>query len=119
MAVIAHVVLRNVTRAQYDEVRAHGGWLEEAPIDGIAHLTCSDGADCHDLDARESEAAFQAFGEGHLGPTMARPHPQRHVTGGRAGSGASRGRSGGRLLRVTGEFERVPRPVRDADDSVK
>ena len=71
MAVIARVILRGVTKDQYDAVRAATGWLEKLPDGGIAHLTYWDGADCHNVDAWESEAAFAAFGENRLGPAMA------------------------------------------------
>jgi hypothetical protein len=71
MAVIAHVVLRGVDPATYDKVRAACGWLEAVPEGGIAHLTWWEGADNHNLDAWESEAAFAKFGETRLGPAMA------------------------------------------------
>ena len=51
MAVIAHVVLRGVTRDQYDEVRSACGWLTEPPSGGIGHFTWWDGGDCHNVDA--------------------------------------------------------------------
>lgn len=70
MTVIAHVILRDVTPRQYDAVRAEVGWLEQAPDGGIAHLTWWDGADCHNVDAWDGEAAFTAFGEQRLGPAM-------------------------------------------------
>lgn len=72
MAVIAHVVLRDVTPEQYDAVRAEVGWLEQAPAGGLGHLTWWEGADCHNVDAWESEQAFTAFGEQRLGPAMAK-----------------------------------------------
>jgi hypothetical protein len=72
MAVIAHVVLRGVAPEQYDRVRAEAGWLERAPEGGYAHLTWWEGNDCHNMDAWESEAAFNAFGAERLGPAMAR-----------------------------------------------
>ena len=72
MAVIAHVVLRGVSREQYDAVRAECGWLEQPPTGGIAHLTWWDGDDNHNIDAWESEEAFNAFGENRLGPGMAK-----------------------------------------------
>ena len=72
MAVVAHVILRGVSREQYDAVRAATGWLERAPEGGISHVTWWDGADCHNIDAWESEAAFNAFGNDRLGPGMAK-----------------------------------------------
>ncbi|MGH9164401.1 MAG: hypothetical protein ACRDZW_02665 [Acidimicrobiales bacterium] len=71
MAVVAHVVLRGVTREQYDAVRAAADWLNKAPDGGITHLTWWEGDDCHNMDGWESEAAFGAFGEQRLGPAMA------------------------------------------------
>jgi hypothetical protein len=71
MAVIAHVVLAGVTKEQYDRVRAVAGWLNRSPEGGISHVTWWQGADCHNLDAWESEAAFNTFGEMRLGPAMA------------------------------------------------
>jgi ketosteroid isomerase-like protein len=71
MTVIAEVVLRGITQEQYDAVRARTGWLERRPDGGLAHLTWWEGADCHNADAWESEAAFGAFGEQRLGPAMA------------------------------------------------
>jgi hypothetical protein len=70
MAVVAHVVLRGVTREQYDAVRAETGWLERVPDGGLSHVTWWEGADCHNIDAWESEEAFNAFGAERLGPAM-------------------------------------------------
>lgn len=70
MAVAAHVVLRGVSREQYDQVRAAAGWLDRAPEGGISHLTWWEGEDCHNVDAWEDERAFAAFGEHRLGPAM-------------------------------------------------
>jgi hypothetical protein len=71
MAVIAHVVLEGVTPEQYDAVRAACGWLDNAPLGGLAHLAWWDGSDNHNMDAWESEEAFAAFGQDRLGPAMA------------------------------------------------
>jgi hypothetical protein len=71
MAVIAHVVIPGVTKEQYDRVRAACGWLERVPEGGLAHLTWWEGTDCHNMDAWESEAAFNNFGADRLGPAMA------------------------------------------------
>ena len=70
MAVIAHVVLRGVSRETYDAVRAETGWLERLPAGGLAHVTWWEGDDCHNIDAWESEDAFNAFGADRLGPAM-------------------------------------------------
>jgi hypothetical protein len=72
MAVIAHVVLKGVTKEQYDAVRAECGWLDKTPDGGIAHLSWWQGEDSHNLDAWESEEAFGRFGEDLLGPAMAK-----------------------------------------------
>ena len=72
MAVVAHVILRGVSREQYDAVRTEVGWLENTPEGGYAHLAWWEGDDNHNVDAWESEAAFQAFGESRLGPAMAK-----------------------------------------------
>ena len=72
MAVVAHVVLRGVSPAQYDKVRAEVGWLERRPAGGLAHLAWWEGDDNHNIDAWESEAAFEAFGQERLGPAMAK-----------------------------------------------
>ena len=74
MAVIAHVILRGVTRAQYDAVRKEVGWLdpEREPEGGLSHVTWWDGDDNHNIDAWESEEAFNAFGKDRLGPGMAK-----------------------------------------------
>jgi hypothetical protein len=72
MAVVAHVLLRGVTPDQYDRVRAETGWLEQTPAGGLAHLTWWEGDDCHNVDAWESEDAFNKFGADRLGPAMAR-----------------------------------------------
>ena len=71
MAVIAHVVLRGVSREDYDKVRSATGWLENHPDGGLSHVTWWEGDDCHNIDAWESESAFQRFGEERLGPGMA------------------------------------------------
>jgi len=70
MAVVAHVVLRGVSPEQYDRVRAEVGWLERAPDGGYSHVTWWEGNDCHNIDAWESEAAFNAFATDRLGPAM-------------------------------------------------
>jgi hypothetical protein len=72
MAIIAHVVLRGVSPEQYNRVRAEVGWLERTPDGGYAHLTWWEGDDNHNMDAWESEAAFNAFGQDRLGPGMAK-----------------------------------------------
>lgn len=72
MAVVAHVILPGVTKEQYDQVRAEVGWLDEAPVGGISHLTWWEGGDCHSVDAWESEEAFNNFGAERLGPGMAK-----------------------------------------------
>jgi hypothetical protein len=72
MAVIAHVILRGVSREQYDAVRSETGWLERRPEGGLAHLAYWVGEDNHNIDAWESEAAFGAFGTERLGPAMAK-----------------------------------------------
>ena len=72
MAIVAHVVLSGLTEEDYDRVREAAGWLEEPPIGGISHLTWWDGGDCHNVDAWESEEAFNEFGQGRLGPAMAK-----------------------------------------------
>jgi hypothetical protein len=72
MAMIVRVVLPGVTKDQYDQVRKAAGWLDRAPDGGIAPLTWWEGNDCHNMDAWESEVAFNAFGEQSLGPAMAK-----------------------------------------------
>jgi hypothetical protein len=72
MAQIVHVLLRGVTPEQYDQLRAEVGWLERQPVGGHAHLTWWEGDDCHNVDAWESEAAFNAFGADRLGPGLAK-----------------------------------------------
>jgi ketosteroid isomerase-like protein len=71
VAVIAEVILRGITKEQYDAVRARTRWVEQAPDGGLGHLAWWEGGDCHGTDAWESEEAFQAFGEQRLGPAMA------------------------------------------------
>jgi hypothetical protein len=71
MAVIAQVVLRGVTKEQYEKVREVTGWLDERPVGGLAHLAYFDGDDNINIDAWESEEAFAAFGNDRLGPAMA------------------------------------------------
>jgi hypothetical protein len=70
MAVVVHVVLRGVSPEQFDRVRAEVGYLERAPEGGYSHVTWWEGNDCHNIDAWESEAAFNAFGANRLGPAM-------------------------------------------------
>ena len=64
-------MLENVTREQYDAVRAACGWLERQPDGGLAHLSWWEGDDNHNLDAWENEEAFARFGETRFGPAMA------------------------------------------------
>ena len=70
MAVVAHVLLRGVSREQYNAVRNEVGWLERVPTGGLAHLTWWEGNDCHNIDAWESESAFNAFTTDRLGPAL-------------------------------------------------
>ena len=70
MAVVAHIVLRGVSREQYEAVRAEVGWLDRPPAGGISHVTWWEGEDCHNIDAWESEDAFTTFGNDRLGPAM-------------------------------------------------
>ena len=72
MAVVVHVLLRNVSKAEYDAVRKEVGWLERKPDGGIAHLTWWEGNDCHNVDGWDSEEAFNRFGAERLGPAMAK-----------------------------------------------
>ena len=55
MAAVAHVVSPGVTKEQYDQVRAEVGWLEEASVGGIPHVTWWEGGDCRNADAWDSE----------------------------------------------------------------
>jgi hypothetical protein len=72
MAVVVHVVVPGVTKEEYDQVRDVVGWLEQAPLGGLSHLTWWEGADCHNMDAWESQEAFGKFAEERLGPGMAK-----------------------------------------------
>ena len=71
MAIVAQVILRGVSREQYDAVRQAAGWLEQAPAGGLAHLAWWVGEDNYNRDAWASEADFNAFGAERLGPAMA------------------------------------------------
>ena len=71
MPLIAHVILRGVSKEQYDQVREAAGWLERPPEGGLAHLIWWEGDDCHNIDAWQSEEAFNAFGNERLGPALA------------------------------------------------
>ncbi len=70
MAVAVHVLLRGVSTEQYNRVRAEAGWLEDPPEGGYSHVAWWEGPDCHNIDAWESEAAFNAFTNDRLGPAM-------------------------------------------------
>ena len=72
MAVAVHVIFRGVSPEQYDAVRAETGWLEQPPEGGYSHVAWWEGGDNHNVDAWESEEAFQAFGANRLGPAMAK-----------------------------------------------
>lgn len=72
MAIVAHVLLKDITPEEYNNLRAEAGWLERSPAGGLAHLTWWEGADCHSMDAWESEEALGAFGAERLGPAMAK-----------------------------------------------
>ncbi|MCL4303334.1 MAG: hypothetical protein KJ077_47040 [Anaerolineae bacterium] len=72
MAVVVHILLRGISPEQFDRVRAEVGYLERAPKGGYSHVTWWEGNDCHNIDAWESEAAFNAFGADRLGPAMAK-----------------------------------------------
>jgi hypothetical protein len=70
MPVIVHVTLRGVTKPQYDAVRSAVRWLDQTPTGGLGHFTWWEGGDCHNVDAWESEAAFNAFVKDRLVPGM-------------------------------------------------
>ncbi len=72
MTIVCHMILPGVSRDQYDAVRAEVNWLQEPPAGRISHITWWEGDDCHNLDSCESEASFAAFGEGRLGPALAK-----------------------------------------------
>jgi hypothetical protein len=82
LAVVAHVVIPGVSREQYDQVRSIVGWLDEAPVGGLSHVSWWEGDDNHNLDSWESEADFANFGENRLGPAMAQAgmEVERQVT---------------------------------------
>jgi hypothetical protein len=61
----------DITREQYDAVRAACGWLEAAPDGGLAHLVWWEDGEAHGVDAWEDEEAFMAFGQDRLGPAFA------------------------------------------------
>jgi predicted ester cyclase len=71
MAVIAEIVVRGVTREQYDAVQQQVGALERLPEGAVAHLTWFADGDCCSVDGWESEEAFGAFAAQKLGPAMA------------------------------------------------
>ena len=70
MAVIVHVLLRGLSPEQYDSIRAEVAWHKQAPDGGYLHTAWWEGNDCHNVDAWESEDAFNAFGANRLGPAM-------------------------------------------------
>lgn len=72
MAVLVHVLLRGLSREQYDAVRDEVKWLEETPDGVLGHLTWGEGDDNHNCVARESEEAFGAFGQNRPGPALAK-----------------------------------------------
>ncbi|MFP5219452.1 MAG: nuclear transport factor 2 family protein [Actinomycetes bacterium] len=72
MSVAVEVILRGITQQQYDAVRAEAQWLTTPPEGGLSHVCWWEGEDCHNVDAWESEEAFDAFGRDRLGPAMAR-----------------------------------------------
>jgi hypothetical protein len=67
MAIVAHVILPGITKEQYDQVREAVGWLDEAPVGGLSHLTWWEDGDCHNCDAWESEGTFNDFAQDRLG----------------------------------------------------
>jgi hypothetical protein len=71
MAVIVQVDIEGITEEQYDAVRTKVGWLDDAPTGGLGHFTWWDGDACHNVDAWESEDAFNQFAQHRLGPGMA------------------------------------------------
>ncbi len=72
MAIVVEVVLKGVTPAQYDALRAEVGWLENAPTGGLSHVTWFEGDDNYNLDAWESEETLNAFVSDRLGPGLAK-----------------------------------------------
>ena len=72
MALAVHVIVSGITAEQYDQVREAVGWLEEPPVGGLSHVTWWEGGNCHNMDAWESEEAFNNFAAERLGPGMAK-----------------------------------------------
>src|SRR5689334_8308162 len=70
MAVIAHVVVADITQDQYDQVRQAANWLNQPPHSRLSHVAWWEGNDCHYVDAWESEAEFQAFSANRVRPAM-------------------------------------------------
>jgi hypothetical protein len=79
MAIVAHVVLAGLSKEDYDRVREEAGWLKEPPAGGITHLTWWEGGVCHNMDAWDSEEAFNQFGQERLGPAMAKAGVQAEL----------------------------------------
>jgi hypothetical protein len=67
---VKRVVLAGVTKEQDDKVRTTVDWLNRVPDGGISHVTWWEGNDCHNIDAWENEAAFNAVGGQRLRPAI-------------------------------------------------
>lgn len=72
MAIVAHILMPDVSQAVYDQIRAETRWIERPPNGRISHVTWSEGEDCHNIDAWESEHAMNTFVAERLGPAMAK-----------------------------------------------
>ena len=47
MAIAAHVVLRGISKEQYDQVRTEVDWRERPPDGGLSYVACWEGEDWH------------------------------------------------------------------------
>jgi hypothetical protein len=80
MPVVLEVVFPGLSPAQYDQLKAKVGWVEEPPAGGISHIVWWEGDDCHGVDIWETEEAWGAFGNDRMGPAAAELGIQMDVT---------------------------------------
>jgi hypothetical protein len=71
MAILAIVTGRGVTAAMYDALRKQVNWEADHPAGGVFHAAGLDAnGDLHVADVWDSQAAFEAFVSGRLGPAF-------------------------------------------------
>ena len=70
MAIMCIFRARDITPADYDEVRRRIGWEENPPPGGLAHFISFNKGGCVEFDVWESRSVFEAFFTTRMAPVL-------------------------------------------------